>query len=317
MLLVALGRMLLIDTPVHHARFVLIANREFLTALSVAAAAAVFTIIHDRWRSDSSALDRELKLDAGIGAGLLVLGLLHAELSQWYGFGSDPATGRSVIVLVWTAGAVCFMAAGLWTRSLACRMAALAPLAFAAVLAPWQFEGTHRVLVLNLRFGTALATVLAVFACGLLLRRSRRATHAADRAVAEALLWAGLALLLMLLSAEPYRYWRDTVADHDRARWLAQASVSVVWAAYAAAVLVVGFWRRSLALRLAALGLFGATALKLVLVDISGVERIYRVVAFLVLGLLMVGGAYLYNRVERRLGEQRAPGPGGDGSLLS
>ena len=56
-------------------------------------------------------------------------------------------------------------------------------------------------------------------------------------------------------------------------------------------------------LRFAALGLFGITAAKLVLVDIAGVKQIYRVISFFVLGLLMMGGAYGYHRVEKWLAE--------------
>jgi len=139
-LLVALGRMLLIDTPLHVAPFALFANREFLTAMSVPVAAGVFAVIHDQWRSESTGSDRELKLMAAIGAGLLTLGLVHAELSQWYHFSSDrdrPLCRRAGVV----GGAVAFMLAGLWTGSLACRMAALAPLAVAAVLGPVAVRG--------------------------------------------------------------------------------------------------------------------------------------------------------------------------------
>jgi uncharacterized membrane protein len=78
-------------------------------------------------------------------------------------------------------------------------------------------------------------------------------------------------------------------------------SISVVWGIYATAVLVIGFWRRVRSLRLSALGLFGLTALKLVIVDMAKVEEVYRIVSFLVLGILMIGASYLYHRVEKRL----------------
>jgi uncharacterized membrane protein len=81
---------------------------------------------------------------------------------------------------------------------------------------------------------------------------------------------------------------------------MALMSLSVVWAVYAAAMLGVGFWRRTLPLRLAALALFGVTAAKVVAVDIAGVRQIYRVVSFFVLGLLMIGAGYLYHLIEKR-----------------
>ena len=51
--------------------------------------------------------------------------------------------------------------------------------------------------------------------------------------------------------------------------------------------------------RLVALGLFGLTAAKLVLVDLAVLRQIYRIVSFLVIGLLMIGASYLYHRIER------------------
>jgi uncharacterized membrane protein len=53
--------------------------------------------------------------------------------------------------------------------------------------------------------------------------------------------------------------------------------------------------------RLCALALFGVTSLKLVIVDMANVRDIYRIISFLVLGLLMIGASYLYHRVEKFL----------------
>jgi uncharacterized membrane protein len=170
-----------------------------------------------------------------------------------------------------------------------------------AILLYAEPAGADRLMVLNLRFGAVLGAIFG--ACAM----AHRLTKTPDRededyAKLSALLkWVVLVGLLLLLSAEPYTYWKDTVADPAKARWLALMSVSVVWAVYASVLLVVGFWRNRSALRLAGLALFGATALKLVLVDIAGVAQIYRVVAFLVLGVLMIAGAYLYHRVEQQL----------------
>jgi uncharacterized membrane protein len=41
--------------------------------------------------------------------------------------------------------------------------------------------------------------------------------------------------------------------------------------------------------------------MKLVIVDMARDNLIYRIVSFLVLGLLMIGASYLYHRLEKRL----------------
>jgi uncharacterized membrane protein len=82
-----------------------------------------------------------------------------------------------------------------------------------------------------------------------------------------------------------------------------------VWGVYATALLAVGFRGRNRPLRLVGLALFGLTALKLVLVDMAEVKQIYRIVSFLVLGLLMIGASYLYHRVEKWLDESLGEEP--------
>jgi uncharacterized membrane protein len=106
---------------------------------------------------------------------------------------------------------------------------------------------------------------------------------------------------LVVLSLETYVYCENTIEDFLKARWMSQMSLSVVWAIYAVIVLCIGFWRRIRPLRLAALGLLGITAVKLLLVDMSQVQQIYRIVSFLVLGAMMIGASYLYHRLEQQL----------------
>jgi uncharacterized membrane protein len=130
-----------------------------------------------------------------------------------------------------------------------------------------------------------------------------------ERILARAAFSGGVLGLLLLLSAEAYSYCAETIDPPERARWVGLMSISVVWGVYATALLAVGFWRRFRALRVAGLALFGGTALKLVFVDIAGIKQVYRIAAFIVLGVLMVGAAYLYSRVGERILE---PAGGGE-----
>jgi uncharacterized membrane protein len=110
-----------------------------------------------------------------------------------------------------------------------------------------------------------------------------------------------IVLLFALLNVETYLYFSKTIAGPEKARWVTQMALSIVWGVYAAAILVIGFWRNARILRLSALALFGATALKLVIVDMAKVEEVYRIVSFFVLGILMIAASYLYHRVEKKL----------------
>jgi uncharacterized membrane protein len=83
-------------------------------------------------------------------------------------------------------------------------------------------------------------------------------------------------------------------------RWFGQSVLSVVWSLYAAGLVAAGFgWKRAL-LRWTGLLLFGLTLLKVVTIDMAELEQIYRIVAFLALGLLLLGVAWAYQRIARR-----------------
>jgi uncharacterized membrane protein len=95
----------------------------------------------------------------------------------------------------------------------------------------------------------------------------------------------------------------STIENAERANWAGQMSLSVVWSVYAAGALAFGFWKRLRVLRFAALGLFAVTALKVLTIDMADLERLYRIISFFGLGLLMIAAAYLYNRVERQIAD--------------
>ena len=76
-------------------------------------------------------------------------------------------------------------------------------------------------------------------------------------------------------------------------------ALSVVWGVYAVVWLAIGFWKKIWEFRIAALGLLAVVAIKVVLVDMATVKQIYRIISFVVLGLMMISASYLYHRLEQ------------------
>lgn len=106
----------------------------------------------------------------------------------------------------------------------------------------------------------------------------------------------------LLISIETHTFFvaralaQKTPADVEHERWLGQMALSVLWAAYAAALAALGFVRRIAAVRWAALALFALTIAKAMLVDIAQLEKIYRIIVFFVLGILLLLVAWGYHR---------------------
>jgi uncharacterized membrane protein len=175
---------------------------------------------------------------------------------------------------------------------------ALASIVLLRVLAA-DFGEAHRAAALlwNPWFFLRLAACGAIALAGSLLRRlPGRALHITAAAV--------LLLVLSLGWAEHQEVRaRAAAAAGDAAtaqsaRWLGQVGLSVLWTLYAAGLLAFGFLRAAPAVRYVGLGLLGFVFVKVMLVDLSRLDAIYRILSFAVLGVVLFGVAFLYQRAS-------------------
>jgi uncharacterized membrane protein len=88
---------------------------------------------------------------------------------------------------------------------------------------------------------------------------------------------------------------------HDYASQAHFAAISVLWALCSILLMVVGFLHNQALLRKGALGLFAATVLKVFLADMANVRTPFRIISFVVLGLMLIGASYLYYRYRERI----------------
>lgn len=78
------------------------------------------------------------------------------------------------------------------------------------------------------------------------------------------------------------------------------SGISVLWALFAIAFIGAGIWREISSLRYVGLLLFLVVATKVFVLDLSHVEVIYRAIAFMVLGLALLAGAFGYIHASRK-----------------
>ena len=86
----------------------------------------------------------------------------------------------------------------------------------------------------------------------------------------------------------------------------AQFGLSAIWTIYASALFGVGLARRKGMLRWMALALFGVTIVKVFVVDLASLVVMYRILSFLVLGVVLVAVSTWYQRAMVR---QKADAP--------
>ncbi len=78
----------------------------------------------------------------------------------------------------------------------------------------------------------------------------------------------------------------------------AQVALSCFWGVVGLVAIVVGLVRDVRELRFGGLALLGLGVAKLFLYDLSELDELYRVLSFVVVGLVLLGGAYAYQRVR-------------------
>jgi hypothetical protein len=114
--------------------------------------------------------------------------------------------------------------------------------------------------------------------------------------VAERLAWIGAALGVYLVSGLVV----DLAGAHaEHSTQTSQLALSGFWGTLGFAGIVAGLIRHRRALRLGGLGLLTLAVGKVFFVDLANLESIWRVGSFLAVGLLLLAGAFAYQRVSR------------------
>jgi uncharacterized membrane protein len=150
--------------------------------------------------------------------------------------------------------------------------------------------------VFNARVGVTLVIVATCYVLALL--HQRYGDLMSDRAGPEiaALYVLGNVLTIVLFTTEISFYWQLREETDAAARLARSASVSVAWAVYGTALIVVGIVRRYAPVRYLAIALLATTIVKAFLSDLSMLGGIYRIIGFVGLGVFLLLGAWLYQR---------------------
>jgi uncharacterized membrane protein len=102
--------------------------------------------------------------------------------------------------------------------------------------------------------------------------------------------------------------WNPTAwADIRRVEIARDFTYSALGMAYGAMLMTVGLWRRSAFVRWQALVLIAATIVKVFVYDVSELDRAYRILSFIVLGVLLLAISFVYQRNWLQLSTKENP----------
>ncbi|HLA83814.1 MAG TPA: DUF2339 domain-containing protein [Thermoguttaceae bacterium] len=255
-------------------------------ALAIEKANDVAQWVRNRWA-----------IRAGIAVAVAMLFLyLHLELSRSFGYFFPPLK-MPVLTMLWAGLCVLLLFEYLADRSqvflglLVVAVAAILAKLFLFDLAGWNVAADMlyrapeysplEAAMRFLDFGTIVAMlgILAYrVAGGDENARVARAVFA-SLAVLMAFIWSTLELNTFLALKVP---------------GLRAGGISILWSAFALGLIISGMRRRVAALRYVGLGLFGIVVWKVFFVDLARLDPIYKIVAFAVLGVLVLCGALVY-----------------------
>lgn len=237
-----------------------------------------------------------------VALGMLLFGLyLHLEISRTVGFIHAPLR-LPALTLLWIAGAAAILASlGRWGAEVVGPLLLLAVGAITAKLFLWDLPSwepdSRAVYGGGWRAGDALMRLVDFGAvagfCGaaVALLGSRRPLAM----VRFVCLVAALAALFAWLSLETGTFL------HTFAPGFRSGGISIVWALFALGLLFAGIARNEKLLRYAGLALLAVVSIKVFLSDLDNLDPLWRIVAFITLGVLLLFGSFLYLRFRERL----------------
>lgn len=248
--------------------------------------------------SDGEQLDRPLQpLHLLVAGGLAMLFLyLHLEFDRTIGYAYPPLR-LPMLTIVWLGCCGVLLAlAPRWGTAAMLPLFAAALMAVVAKLAIWDlpswgldgrglYAGPWSLRDATMRlvdFGAVTGFLVGVAALGI--------GGPAARTLRTACLATSLATALGYATLEVNAFL------HQFAPGLRAGGVSITWATFALGCILAGIARHDRLLRYAGLGLFTVVAFKVFLVDLDELDAFWRIVAFLVLGGLLLAGSFVYLR---------------------
>ncbi|HJT72146.1 MAG TPA: DUF2339 domain-containing protein, partial [Terriglobales bacterium] len=169
-------------------------------------------------------------------------------------------------------------------------------------------------LIFNERMGAYLVAVLALGFCAYQCSRARSETWNTVAGIAIVALNIVALRGLSLEVADYYarqmpvvrNVWSPEALLQRRGISIARDfTYSALWMSYGGMLMMVGFWRKSAFVRWQALVLIAITTAKVFIYDTSQLDHIYRILSFIVLGILLLAISFAYQRNWLKLPSQK------------
>lgn len=171
----------------------------------------------------------------------------------------------------------------------------------------------NNTFILNERMFVYLLIVAFIFAAAWLYKKNKDIVSRSERGMSKALVILAAFTVLVQLSVESKTYFAHMAklkAADSRMSFMTEyaklfsareLTLSLLWVIYALSLVAIGMYRRFRALRIMALVLFGVAIFKIFLIDLSQLDRIYRITSFITLGIILLVASFFYQRYRNEI----------------
>ncbi len=146
----------------------------------------------------------------------------------------------------------------------------------------------------NARFAAFLFSVAMIGLVAWFYQKHTEAVSTGEKSLQVTLVVAANYLLIWAMSAEVLGWVGMGTAQRYGDVSAESIALSALWSLYAAALLAVGIMRRYRPARIMAMILFGIVIAKSFIYDVWTLERLYRIIAFIGLGVVLLVVSYVY-----------------------
>jgi len=294
------------DLPTHTEKFSFILNAEFGRWCFVAAA---IYICHLLYRKSQSLQGYSAIAQILYGFSVMTLFIAASMEWHWYCKYDIISAGDHImlkgLIIIFTMVMLLFIIrpispGGIVPAILAAGLATIGAL-FAAGNFP-RFHNDSFTIFFNLNLAIVIIFIAGLFLAARLFWQAEEKEYG-SRGFAFMFALGAILTLWVILTEEIYLYFYCyNRFEEAMANWkfLAQMYISIMWAVYGTVLMIAGFWRKIRTMRYISLALFAMLLVKVFLIDTQEIRNIYRVAAFLVTGITLVGISYLYQFLKKK-----------------
>lgn len=175
--------------------------------------------------------------------------------------------------------------------------------------------------IFNERMFTYLAIVFFVFLAAWLYRKNKENITPDERSIATFLVLLANFVLIVQFSVEAKTYFAHISSmnaaaqsgvdmkaasisrtafniEYVKSFGARELSLSLLWLVYAFIIVAIGMYRKFRAIRLMALTLFGLAILKIFMLDLSQLDKVYRIISFIALGVILIVASFFYQKYK-------------------